>query len=65
MTLRAEYVHFRICCKDTYADDVDEVETANTVDSSAAMKAVDLRKTLGAVARAKAKPLSKTLHEAP
>ncbi|CAE7214152.1 unnamed protein product [Symbiodinium sp. CCMP2456] len=42
--------------KDTYAVDVDEVDTPSTVDPATAMKAVNLRKTLGPVAQAKAKP---------
>ena len=65
MTLSVEHVQFIFCRKATYAVDVDEAETADTVDPAAAMQAVNLQKTLGAVARAKAKPLAKALQEAP
>ncbi|CAE7921037.1 unnamed protein product, partial [Symbiodinium necroappetens] len=40
-----------------------QVETAEAMDPAAAMKAVNFRKTLGAVARAKSKPLAKALQE--
>ncbi|CAE7294460.1 TBA [Symbiodinium microadriaticum] len=56
--------HWKSEFQDTYAEDVDEVETAEAMDPAAAMKAVNFRKTLGAVARAKSKPLAKALQEA-